>query len=228
MTMEKSSFNDECLNRVQYWYKSFYKKDYVECDRISEEQIKISREVLQNRTFGDSSTEYDTAFVMGVLFKGFIEFTQLALLTRDTEWPKDQQRTESIWQLMCNCIDRFDFCRKILLSSDFNMQLESLEGLRQNFLQNFGNGIYASPEIYIKKEICSICEQDTRACLHLPGNLYNGKMCYSVPQDMEMKTVSLVTIPRDPRCRMWHWNLKEDNTITGAILTLFRIDDWNE
>ena len=83
-----------------------------------------------------------------------------------------------------------------------------------------------SPEIMIEKEYCRICKDDARACLHIPGRLYDGKMCSTIPQHPQILSVSMVTIPQDPRCRVWPWQMKDNKEFHATVMTLFKIDDW--
>jgi len=224
--VSENDFNEYCISKIENWFKFFKSKDYTACNEITTVHVNLCKQILDEEQFGDSEEANNLAYITGVLFKGFSEYVQLAEFTRNSGWAADNKKTEEIWNLMWNCYDRFKFCKGKFFAEDFDKMLVTLDKLKENFIGNFGHGLYSSPEILIKKEICSICEQDSRACLHFTGQLYNGVMCYSVAQKFDLKSVSLVTVPRDPRCRMWLWNLKEDNTISGAIMVLFRIDDW--
>ena len=211
--------------QIDSWFNYFRLNKYDKCNNVAFKHIELCREVLQKQ-FRDSEEENNVAFIAGTLFKGLTECVQLAELTKDKKWHLDHKRTEDIWGLMWNCIDRFEFCSPSVKADDFIWLMDKLQELRKDFVNHFGQGIYSSPELLYKKELCSICNKDTRACLHIGSKLYNGKMCYSIPQKIEPRSVSLVTIPRDPRCRIWSWNMKEDRTFTTAIMVFFRIDDW--
>lgn len=223
--ISKDNFTKYCINQIDYWFKDFYKRKYLNCNNIAAKHIDLCRGIL-NKNLWDTEEENNVAFMTGTLFKGLTECIQLAELTRDRKWHLDNKRTEEIWGLLCNCFDRFEFCSSYFKADDFTWVKENLRKLRDDFVVHFGHGMYSSPEILFKKEICSVCNKDTRACLHIGGNLYNGVMCYSIPQKIELRSVSLVTIPRDPRCRLWSWNMTENMTFTTSIMVFFRIDDW--
>lgn len=36
----------------------------------------------------------------------------------------------------------------------------------------------------------------------------------------------MVTIPQDPRCRVWPWQMKDNKEFHATVMTLFKIDDW--
>lgn len=222
----KAQFKQYCIDQIEKWFENLKKRNYSICNSIANDQLKLCKEILKKRIWNDDEEENNIAFICGVLFKGFSEFVKLAGLTRNINWPKDNKKTETIWNLMWNCLDRFDFCYRYFKGDDFNWIIAKLSQLESNFMENFGSGLYSSPEILIKKEICSICQQDIRICAHISGELYSGIMCYGVPNDIQIRAISLVTVPRDPRCRMWPWNMKEDRTLTGTVMTFFRIDDW--
>lgn len=59
-----------------------------------------------------------------------------------------------------------------------------------------------SPEIKIKRWICSICNQDYEECIHERGNNYEGKTCAVYPKDTEATGGSIVSTPKDPRCQI--------------------------
>jgi hypothetical protein len=221
----KEDFNEHCNVEFSKWNENFMSREYDKCNEISSIHINICKKILQNRLW-DSENENNTAYSTGTLFKGLTEFVQLAELTRDQKWHNDFKKIETIWSLIWNCTDRLQFCSNYLNPDGLTWILKILQGLKDDFDKHFGYGIYASPDILIKKEICSVCKKDIRACMHINGKLYNGIMCLSIPQETEMKSVSLVTVPRDPRCRLWSWNMTKDDTYTTAILVLFRIDDW--
>jgi hypothetical protein len=223
--ISKNSFPDHCIEQFEQWVEKFSNRKYKLCNKKSDKHIKLCKEILYKNIW-ESENENNIAYITGVLFKGLKEFIQLAELTRDQKWHLDNKRTEKVWGLMWNCIDRFRFCSPYIVSGDFLWIQETLEKLNDDFVKHFGYGLYSSPEIMIKKEICSICKKDPRCCLHINGNLYNGSMCYIIPTEMDLRSISLVAVPRDPRCRLWPWNMTEEMTFTAAIMVLFRIDDW--
>jgi len=223
--IEKNQFPDYCILKFDEWFENFNHQLYDACDNVSKDHVTLCKKILTEKTW-DSEEENNIAYITGTLFKGLEEFVELAKQTRDGKWHLDHARTEIVWRIMWNCIERFDFCKLYFDAEDFRWMVNILKELRDDFAVHFGPGLYSSPEILIKKETCSICNKDTRACMHIAGNLYNGEMCYTVPQEMVLHSVSLVKIPRDYRCRLWPWGMDEDHTFSSLIMVFFQIDDW--
>lgn len=221
----KEEFPTFCLERFDAWFNHFKHQQYPECDEISDSHVQLCNKILTEKTW-DSEEENNISYITGVLFAGLKEFVQLAQLTKDRKWHLDQPRTENVWNLLWNCDERFGFCDTYFKHEDFTWILRILKELKKDFILHFGPGLYSSPEILFKNETCSICQKDTRACLHISGKLYNGIMCYSMPQEVQLRSVSIVKIPRDPRCRIWAWNFNDDNTYSTPIYIFFTIDDW--
>lgn len=102
-----------------------------------------------------------------------------------------------------------------------------LSQLDDFYNQNFGNGVYASSDILVKKSACSLCGLNIKVCPHIPGRLYEGQLCQQIMEDFELITFSMVTNPEDPRCRIWPWNYdSEKSTFTGVFFTAFQTDDF--
>lgn len=221
----QNDYNWYCSSQFELFFKNYKKKNYRICTRICSKHIEISKMILSKNLWTNESNN-NVAYTAGVLFQGLSEFILLAGLTRDEKWHLENKRTERIWGLMWNCIDRFNFVFIHFKNDNFKWIINRLNLLKENFVAIFGYGLFSSPEIMISKETCNICQKDVRACEHLNGKLYNGVMCSSVAEKFELRSVSLVRIPRDPRCRIWKWNMTEENTYGSIIMTLFRIDDW--
>lgn len=59
-----------------------------------------------------------------------------------------------------------------------------------------------SPSLIIRKWECSICHQNLEDCEHEVGKKYDGLECQSIARDITPVEASLVTVPKDPRCRI--------------------------
>ena len=221
----EGKFNEYCFELFLKWFEHFKEGEYEQCDEIADTHISFCKEgIIQEKW--PSEEQNNVAYVAGVLFKGLKEYIELAVKTRDSAWQKNQGAT-SIWNLMWNCFDRLKFCNKYIISDELNELVRVLNLLHQNFEDGFGKGIYFSPEIIYESALCSICKQDSRSCMHINGRIYNGKRCVSIPKNPEARGVPIVPNPKDPRCRVWHWNTnKEESTMTAPILIPFQIDDW--
>ena len=52
---------------------------------------------------------------------------------------------------------------------------------------------------------CSICGASDFQCDHVPGRRYEGRFCQRVIVEFNLEEISLVTVPRDPRCYRVHF-----------------------
>lgn len=52
--------------------------------------------------------------------------------------------------------------------------------------------------------ICSICAAGDFQCDHVPGRVYQGQRCFREITEWRIEEISLVRIPRDPRCYRVH------------------------
>jgi hypothetical protein len=51
---------------------------------------------------------------------------------------------------------------------------------------------------------CSICSASDFQCDHVPGRIYQGQRCFREITEWPIEEISLVRIPRDPRCYRMH------------------------
>ena len=52
---------------------------------------------------------------------------------------------------------------------------------------------------------CSICGAGDFECDHVPGRRYGGERAHRVITEFDMREISLVSVPRDPRCYRVHF-----------------------
>ena len=137
---------------------------------------------------------------------------------------------------MCDCKERLEFASGYCRGDVIDQVRESVDGLEKFFRESFGDGTYTSPGIISDKLLCSICQKDSRACAHIPGRLYYGRICRYQLINPRLEHIALVKVPKEPRCRIWSWQVKDNLDGEGAtldpicILTTFSIDDflWEE
>ena len=104
------------------------------------------------------------------------------------------------------------------------MLIDRLNAMDAEFMRVLGPGMYMSPEILVKKELCSVCQQDNKGCDHIPGHLYAGVRCFGIVQDSDLKSISMVMNPRDRRCRIWPWRYKSGTRFESVVATMFRLE----
>lgn len=167
-----------------------------------------------------------------VFIKALEEYVQICQITQDIEWFKSNETVEKVWIKLCDCMARLNFSSVNCKGEAISKVTDSLNRLEKFFQDTFGNGSYLNPGIIADKSLCSICNKDCRACSHIAGRIYNRKICYYKPVKPRINHVALVEIPKDPRCRIWSWQIKdneEDEGITidkACILTSFSVDDF--
>jgi uncharacterized protein YecA (UPF0149 family) len=77
-------------------------------------------------------------------------------------------------------------------------RIPELRQLVSNWQEIFPYAIFLSPEMVIKKEICSICSLEINPwseCSHVTGKVYAGKLCYRIVKDLEFLSISFVHTP---------------------------------
>lgn len=69
-----------------------------------------------------------------------------------------------------------------------------------------------SPAYKIKEWECSICHGDLEECLHEIGKRYGKAKCQPIAKEIEFTEISVVDVPKDPRCRIFDLLLiREEN-----------------
>ncbi|RLI39855.1 hypothetical protein DRO64_10025 [Candidatus Bathyarchaeota archaeon] len=59
-----------------------------------------------------------------------------------------------------------------------------------------------SPSIIIKRWECSICHKNYEECPHEAGKKYGKEICRTIARDIEIREISVVDKPTDPKCRI--------------------------
>jgi hypothetical protein len=68
--------------------------------------------------------------------------------------------------------------------------------------------------------VCSICGAEDFGCDHVPGRTYAGQPCFREITEWPLEEISLVRVPRDPRCYRVHTPItrKEAERVGGRAL----------
>ena len=99
---------------------------------------------------------------------------------------------------MWDCIERIEYASGHLTNSEvLTSLLRRIYRLKSWFTEEYGHGLYSSPEILIKREVCSICKRNFKMCAHIAGAIYGGKRCASEPKDFELRSISIVEFPEE-------------------------------
>ncbi len=169
---------------------------------------------ILNKELWPENDDKSIVLILAIGIKAIDDYIEIGEITSTDKWFERNELIEKLWIKLWDCKDRVDYVINNFQGDLFALVSKKLNELHNEFINVYGSGIYASPEFLIKKETCSICKLDVRACTHISGQIYNGIICKYVVEDMEMRSISLVTVPKDPRCRAWAWNM-EGRTIKG-------------
>ncbi len=225
--INKDDYLSQAENYIQKWYDHTVKRELDKAIYLCQSLIQPYKQILNNRDWPKATeNDFNNFLILAITFKAFEDYAELGKIIIQDKWDQDNSNLEAVWLKLWDSKDRFDSVRGKIQSEIVDRIYSNLEDLLAQYKQNFGNGLYASPEILIKKEVCSICQKDIRACTHIKGRWYDGKICRGIAEDIEMKTISIVTVPKDPRCRIWPWREKEERVFEMAVLTLFQVDNF--
>jgi hypothetical protein len=79
-----------------------------------------------------------------------------------------------------------------------DFRIPELAKLVSRWQEIFPYAVFFSPEMVIKKEVCSICSLEVNPwseCTHVTGKVYAGIFCCRIVQDIEFLGISLVHTP---------------------------------
>lgn len=221
MKIDISEYVAEIDHRIQTLSLPAVRTYAIEC-------VKSIRNELLHSKNSYSDEEKELLYSGGVFIRGVIDYIFLAERVSVPGWNQDRGLVATVWKRLWDCNDRIKAC-------NFNRQLHLtqlilnlLSMLKKFYRENYGPGIYVSPETKVKYRECSICGRNIKECAHIPGRVYSGLPCRQICRDLEGLSVSLVDNPEDPRCRIWPWNCNEETRIISKIPVLipFLIDDF--
>jgi len=216
---------------INDWTLKISKQQYREARLIATKKVKQCRKII---LFDPNEEDLkNISLLYGIAFRGLEELTDLAEIVAEYEWYKKHESVERAWFLLQNCKDRFESSLEfVMVTSKIKETISSfLDIIEKDFFALFGPGLYISPEIVIKKSVCSICKSDYRSCPHLPNHIYNGKICRSEPTEIGPgNCIVILQNPKDLRCRLWPWHqeqAKEGLVLHDMPLIIsFKIDDF--
>lgn len=198
------------------------------------EQAKLAIETCKsilNMKEGVTPETRDKIRITGILYRGFQDFIDLYRTTKSPDWVTKHDLVEKAWMQLCDCKDRIEYVSNFCHNDGtLDKVICKIRDIEKEFVDNFGEGMYMSPEIIAKRTVCSICKEDSRSCEHLSGRIYNGVLCSHIPQDLKFRRFALVRFPKDPRCRIWPWQYDGDNIFKNVCLMrpTLRLDDFTD
>jgi hypothetical protein len=137
---------------------------------------------------------------------------------------------EKLWNRIVDCLERLEYVQLRLDGAEVGQLIDRAHFLREQFDARFGTGLYANPEIVVRRELCSICNDDFRKCNHVAGRVYDGVLCRRLAEDAAVKSVTFVKQPVCLRCRVWPgtWDEKTKQYSFVEVLNSFRMDDLSD
>lgn len=222
---------DESVEALTVWHLQVKGRDYTLARDLAASMVTKCCDFLRQTPIGIVPASRDVAHVFGVLFRGLEDLMVLAEITNRPGWQGDHGLVERAWGRLCDAKARLAYVASVAEVHHEAIALaeESIPLLDRAFLRAYGPGMYASPEILIRKSHCSVCSGDPRACEHVPGEIYDGTRCAVVADEIDPLGVAIVEAPKDPRCRLWPWNFKIEGGVARgvmAVMTPFRVDDF--
>ena len=226
------NFEEYASDLIEEWLNLMSQKEYDKANDLCFNFIDNYSLILNKRLFGQNEKNYNIILIILILFKGLQDYIQLCQMTQDRDWYKDSKTVECVWIVLCDSTERIDFASNYCNSEIIERVVIDIKGLEKFFRDSFGDGMYFSPGIIADKSLCNICQKDARACSHIAGRLYDGRICYYQQVNPQIDHIALVKVPKDPRCRIWSWQVKDNDQGEGikidkaCVFTTFSIDDF--
>ncbi|PSB59165.1 hypothetical protein [Chamaesiphon polymorphus] len=210
-------FKNLLIESVSKWFDLVLEKQHEQAKKICNDFIAQYGSQLKNLTFSEAEDEYNLLFISLVFVKSLHDYNQLLQITENVTWHQDRFKVECAWIKLCDCRERIEYSSQCFKGQVVKEIIKHLDDLEVFFPNVFEEGNYISPGIIVDKYLCNICNEDTRNCCHISGKLYDGKICSYQQINPRIDHVALVKVPRDPRCRIWPWNIRcnNDGKVTG-------------
>ncbi|NFI05218.1 hypothetical protein FC959_12545 [Clostridium botulinum] len=165
--------------------------DTIEITKIGVEKcnsLKVTALETHNESLANASLAMSKLFLMYYNYATY--WCQLNEKKYKNSWNSLQDTIDNLLLVSRWSSNRCDFYLDTL-----DMHFKELEKL-------YPYNIFASSEMVITKAKCNICGKSSLdiECTHIPGNLYWGKMAYTIVEDLTFEGVALVEHPLDKRC----------------------------
>jgi hypothetical protein len=221
---EVNSFVDEAIDRCR---RRLEADDPWSARLAVTSAANYCRSLLRESRMDLTDDDKSSVLLLGILCAAHRDFADCFDLLKKPFLRFNE--VELLWTRLIDCLERMDVVRGAIEGTGVDWLAAQVSGAYDHVLQQFGPGLYCSPEIVVDRELCSICGKDYRACGHRAGVIYDGKRCRKLADGMELRSSSIVKIPVDRRCRIWPWNFdKETNRFSAKLLTTFDVDDLTD
>ena len=216
-------FLEQILQEAESWQEIAKAKRWNRADELLQNALARCKDTLSS---SDDGKKKNAALLSGILIRGIQDATQLFRLSSTEGWSMDTSKIEDAWINLCDAQDRLSYVSTFTSLTKLAWLIDRLNAMDAEFMRVLGPGMYMSPEILVKKELCSVCQQDIKGCDHILGHLYAGVRCFGIAQDMALESISVVMNPKDRRCRIWPWRYKGGNRFESVVATMFSLDDF--
>jgi hypothetical protein len=169
------------LKSIETCFRLILKNQHKQAEEMCTDSIIKYGAVFKNIIFDVVGSDYQQIYTSLILLKGLQEYNQLLQINENVSWQQDCSTIEFVWLKLCDCRERIEYSSQCLKSQFLEDIIQYLDNLESFFPDAFEDGSYLSPGIVVDKYLCSICGEDTRACFHLGGRLYSGKICAYKP-----------------------------------------------
>ena len=216
-------FLERVLEEAQCWQEEAKVKCWNRSTQLLRGALERCKITLLSSHDADAK---NAALLSGILIRGMQDAIQLFQLSSREGWSRDTSTIEKAWRKLCDAQDRLSYVSRFVSLSKLAWVIERLSAMDTQFTEGFGSGLYMSAEILVRKELCSVCQQDIKGCNHIPGDLYAGVRCFGMVEAMDLQSIAVVGNPKDRRCRIWPWHLRDGNRFRAVIDSSFRLDDF--
>jgi hypothetical protein len=209
------------LELIETWFDLTSRNQYKQAEKICADFIIEYGSAFKNLTFNVVGDEYNLLFISLIFVKGLQDYNHLLVITENIDWCQNSSTVERSWIKLCDCRERIEYSSQCFKGQAVEEIIKKLDDLGGFFPNAFEENNYISSGIIVDRYLCNICNEDVRACCHVNGNLYGGNICSYKPINSRFDHVALVKVPRDPRCRIWPWNIQYDDN--GKVTRLINI-----
>lgn len=150
-----------------------------------------AKQVLENSATLDVEDVANKAWFLYTLIDANIDFIDAFGKIKSENYYEAWCKLERIEINLSNLIDNQFYDFEVLRVKDLALTVSNWQAL-------YPYAVFLSPEMIIKREICSICGLDVNPwskCSHISGKVYTGKFCYRIVKEMSFLGISLVHTP---------------------------------
>ena len=193
LTKEIDSLHKQLLPEIKNLLQSLNDLDFNSGDEIIK-RLTSRLDSYQETVSNSNESTLNEFFVLRCYVSLLKSYTSV--------WLKivNGQFSES-WNSLQDSLDQLRTVKRFA-STENNKAINLLEFQLTQLERLYPYRVFASIGAFFERIECNICgkDMDTSECIHLAGELYNGKMAYGIVHEISPDHVSLVKNPADKRC----------------------------